>query len=436
MTILNIIKQLSETSKRTEKERILKDLGDSYTSYLLKEVFRLAYDPYIRFWIKKIPEHSYRENTFLSLDIVLFSELPRFYNRQVTGNEAINLLSHLLSATHKDDSDLIKLIIKKDLNCGVSESTINKIWPNLISTFKVMKCHNTIEHIKYPAIIQTKCDGMRCIIERHPDGESYTAYSSSGRQIEFGDHFNESVKVYMLPSERFDGELICIDETGKHLDRKTSNGIINSLLKKPETFPKDKLKLINFIVWDIEDHTNTVPYDNRFFNLKERFTSNRRNFKLIDWKIVDDESEAIEYFQNQLSMGNEGAILKNLDGTWQGKRVKHQGKLKDELEAELKVVGVIPHSKFPEWIGALIMETSDGVKFNVGTGYVFTDEFRSIVDHDSLIDKIYTVRFNDVITNKNDDSYDLFLPRLVEERFDKSNPDSMEIILSLKHEKI
>jgi hypothetical protein len=432
MTIYNIIKELSQTSKRTEKEAILNSNVDNF---LLKEVFRLAYDPYIRFWIKKIPEHTYRENTFLSLDIVLFSELPRLFNRQVTGNEAINLLSHLLSATHKDDSDLIKLIIKKDLNCGVSESTINKIWPNLISTFKVMKCHNTIEHIKYPAIIQTKCDGMRCIIERHPDGESYTAYSSSGRQIEFGDHFNESVKVYMLPSERFDGELICIDETGKHLDRKTSNGIINSLLKKPETFPEDKLKLINFVVWDIEDHTDNVPYNNRFFNLKERFTSNQRNFKLIDWKIVCYESEAIEYFQNQLSMGNEGAILKNLDGTWQGKRVKHQGKLKDELEAELKVVGIIPHSKFPELIGALIMETSDGVKFNVGSG--LTDELRSTLDHNSVIDRIYTVRFNDVITNKNDDSYNLFLPRLIEERLDKSTPDSMEIILSLKtNEKI
>lgn len=432
MTIYNIIKELSQTSKRTEKEAILNSNVDNF---LLKEVFRLAYDPYIRFWIKKIPEHTYRENTFLSLDIVLFSELPRIFNRQATGNEAINLLSHLLSATHKDDSELIKLIIKKDLDCGVSESTINKIWPKLIDTFKVMKCHNTIEHINYPAIIQEKCDGMRCIIERHPDGESYTAYSSSGRIIEFGDHFNESVRVYMNPSERFDGELICIGDDGKHLDRKTSNGIINSLLKKPETFPKDKLKLINFVVWDIEDHTNTVPYNNRFFNLKERFTSNQRNFKLIDWKIVDDESEAIEYFQNQLSMGNEGAILKNLDGTWQGKRVKHQGKLKDELEAELKVVGVIPHSKFPEWIGALIMETSDGVKFNVGSG--LTDELRSTLDHNSVIDRIYTVRFNDVITNKNDDSYNLFLPRLIEERLDKSTPDSMEIILSLKtNEKI
>ena len=432
MTIYNIIKELSQTSKRTEKEAILNSNVDNF---LLKEVFRLAYDPYIRFWIKKIPEHTYRENTFLSLDIVLFSELPRIFNRQVTGNEAINLLSHLLSATHKDDSELIKLIIKKDLDCGVSESTINKIWPKLIDTFKVMKCHNTIEHINYPAIIQTKCDGMRCIIERHPDGESYTAYSSSGRIIEFGDHFNESVRVYMNPSERFDGELICIGEDGKHLDRKTSNGIINSLLKKPETFPKDKLKLINFVVWDIEDHTDNVPYNNRFFNLKERFTSNQRNFKLIDWKIVWDESQATEYFQNQLSMGNEGAILKNLDGTWQGKRVKHQGKLKDELEAELKVVGIIPHSKFPELIGALIMETSDGVKFNVGSG--LTDELRSTLDHNSVIDRIYTVRFNDVITNKSDDSYNLFLPRLIEERLDKSTPDSMEIILSLKtNEKI
>ena len=432
MTIYNIIKELSQTSKRTEKEAILNSNVDNF---LLKEVFRLAYDPYIRFWIKKIPEHTYRENTFLSLDIVLFSELPRIFNRQVTGNEAINLLSHLLSATHKDDSELIKLIIKKDLDCGVSESTINKIWPKLIDTFKVMKCHNTIEHINYPAIIQTKCDGMRCIIERHPDGESYTAYSSSGRIIEFGDHFNESVRVYMNPSERFDGELICIGEDGKHLDRKTSNGIINSLLKKPETFPKDKLKLINFVVWDIEDHTNSIHYDNRFFNLKERFTSNQRNFKLIDWKIVWYESEATEYFQNQLSMGNEGAILKNLDGTWQGKRVKHQGKLKDELEAELKVVGIIPHSKFPELIGVLIMETSDGVKFNVGSG--LTDELRSTLDHNNVIDRIYTVRFNDVITNKNDDSYNLFLPRLIEERLDKSTPDSMEIILSLKtNEKI
>lgn len=445
MSILDIITAIAATPKRTEKIVILEANRDNY---LLKEVLRLAYDPNIRFWIKKIPTKLEFENDIsntLSLDIVLFSELGRIYNREVTGNAALGLLSHLLSVTSPDDSKLIELIIKKDLNCGISSATINKVWPNLIPEFNlIMKCHDSIEHIVYPAIAQLKCDGGRCIvhcIDKYSG--DYIAYSSSGMPIELGSTFNHYVACYMQDGEYFDGELVAFDETGKPLDRKASNGIVNKAIRG--TASMQELNSIRFITWDIIDLEGKIPYRGRFFELMARFkipieeqvqldiTHNR--FEIVESIVVGSQEGVFDFYQTQINKGLEGVIVKNLDNSfWQPKRVKHQGKMKDELECDIIIKGWEPHIKNPAMLGSFVLYALDSsgkeMIFNVGSG--ISADMRS-KNPEEYVGKVATVRFNKIVRNKKEpEKFTLYIPRIIEIREDKTEGDTVERILSLE----
>ena len=52
-SILSVLTRLADTTSRLEKEAILKE---NCTDPILKEAFRLALDPMVNFYIKKVPE--------------------------------------------------------------------------------------------------------------------------------------------------------------------------------------------------------------------------------------------------------------------------------------------------------------------------------------------------------------------------------------------
>ena len=403
-SVYDIIIELANTSKRNEKLAILEANRDNH---LLKESIRLAYDPNIKFWIKKIPsKRTYvRTNDCLSMDIVLFSELGRIYNRNLTGHAAIDLLIHLLSTTSEDNSKVIELIIKKDLDCGIAESTINKVWPKLIPEFKeIMKCHDSIEHIEYPAFAQTKCDGSRCIVECLDIDGDYIAYSSGGNPIDLGRTFRNYVRAFMKPGEKFDGELVMFDAANMPIDRKTSNGYVNKAIKGSISIVAREM--LRFIVWDIIDTSSTLSYKERFDELYDRIRPDLPpyggRFELVDSIIVNSQEEAFEFFELQISKGLEGAIIKNFEGVWKPKRVKYQGKIKAELECDVMITGWEPHIKHPEKLGSFFLtayseDKTQEMVFNVGSG--ISKDMRE-TNPEEFVGKVATIRFNQRVTNK------------------------------------
>lgn len=442
--VFNIISSLAGTTKRNEKIRILTEHKDNF---LLRSVFELAYNPYMNFWIKAIPDYVVGNGLYYSLSTAIY-DLSFLENRTYTGNAAIDFLQKMLSNLSVDDAKVIELIIKKDLNCGVSVATINAVWPKLIPEFKyIMKCHDSIEYIIYPAIAQVKYDGGRCIIQCiNDESGEYVAFSSSGRPIELGESLKKYVRLYMQSGEMFDGELIAYKD-GKPLDRKTSNGILSKALKG--TIESDELELLRFIAWDIIDETGTIPYVKRFSELSDRFGGRINIDELVEnifdkfcnlrivlaeSEIVNTQEEAFAFYELQLSKGLEGAVIKNYDGKWQGKRVKHQGKMKNELECDILIVSWEPHSKDKNKLGSFILSADDAngqtMYFNVGSG--ISADMRS-KDPKSFIGKIATVRYNSVVKNKKDPSkFTLYIPRIIEIRDDKTICDSVERILSLE----
>jgi hypothetical protein len=134
----------------------------------------------------------------------------------------------------------------------------------------------------------------------------------------------------------FDGELLVIAD-GKIVDRQTGNGILSKANKG--TISAKEAALVNATVWDMipfvyfSDGHCPVPYSTRFAKLQEFDLPEK--IHLVEHIVVDTLDAANTIFEEYLSKGQEGIILKDPKGVWEDKRAKHQIKFKGELECSL-----------------------------------------------------------------------------------------------------
>ena len=181
MSILSILNEIASTSKRTEKEKIL--LREKNNEEL-KNTFWAAYNPDITWWISKHPQilnYTTEEAFTLSFSIKLM--LDNVASRKVTGNSAIETYQNILSSLNKDDIEVLKRIIDRDLRCGVSVATINKTWKGLIPTYKFMLAETDPKNLVYPLQVETKVDGLRTHITKTFNNEIIIRKNYSDKRI-------------------------------------------------------------------------------------------------------------------------------------------------------------------------------------------------------------------------------------------------------------
>jgi ATP-dependent DNA ligase len=134
-------------------------------------------------------------------------------------------------------------------------------------------------------------------------------------------------------------------------------------------------------------------------------------------------------FEGYLADGQEGIILKDLNGEWENKRAKHQIKFKGELECDLEIVALEEGTgKYAGKLGAMVCRSrsEDGKVLTVSVGSGFNDDHRNNFWNirDTLVGKIVAVKYNMRIKNKLGEE-SLFLPIFVEVRDDKDVADSL-----------
>jgi DNA ligase-1 len=168
-----------------------------------------------------------------------------------------------------------------------------------------------------------------------------------------------------------------------------------------------------------------TPYKDRFAAIKN---INGKFVDVIPTKIVYSLDEAFKHYVDMTSHGIEGTVIKNPKAIWEDKTSKDQIKLKIEAEVDLIVRGFNPgNGKNAHLFGSIAAESSDGkLRVNV-SGISDKDRERINNEREEWIDKkIITVRANSIM--ESNDVAALFLPRLVEERLDKSEADDFEKI--------
>ena len=443
--VVEIIKELRSTSSRNEKESILLANKDNE---ILKKVFYLAYDPSINFYIKSIPyEDSWKHGEYFEYDEneefeIMFDVLETIYSRELTGNKAISFLTGVLSERSTEMQELVCNIVKKDLDCGVQTTTINKIWKGLITEPPYLSytlfSEKLIKNFKLPCYSQIKLDGLYADVFVMRDSVSYR--SRSGINCKFKLPHNVEEKLMGLITDPEVGFVLHCealvrkdDSFTEFEERKIGNGYLNSDESDP-----DKVVIVLWDVVGIDEYDNrksTEDYIERF-NLVENIVEyvDTPHIQMVESRFCNTTQELIDHFVEARYKGMEGTVIKSPKLKWKDGKVKDGLKLKNEFVVEMKIIGFQEHSKKHGQVGAIFVESEDGVvKCKVGSGLTDAQRKKFFLTQDDMIGKIVTVRGNDLVTNElKQDQYSIFLPRFVEVRDDKSVADTFDKIMATK----
>jgi DNA ligase 1 len=434
-TFSQYISLLNESNSRLYKEATLKEIVVEDSNFL--QLLKMTYSPEYVYGIKKVEMPSTFGHHNLSEQWGLVGALLySLTSRSKTGNSARDDITTFLSTILEEEAIVFCNLLKGDLRCNVSTSSINNVFPGTIPEYPYMRCSlmkgSNVDSFDWSKGIysQEKADGMFANIE-FKTRDDIKITSRNGTLFHNGEfkNFLEDFMKVAVSGNLYNGELLVI-RAGNPLPREIGNGILNSVLKGG-SFENGDVPL--YMVWDVIPLDVVVAgvhdevYSSRFERVK-RLSSIL--IKPIETKIVYSLEEAYEHYTSLTLCGLEGTVIKNPVGIWKDGTSKDQIKLKVEAEVDLVVKGTNPgNGKNEKYFGSLICESSDGnVQVNVSG---FKDEMRKEI-HENIEDwvgKIITVRANSLMkSTKQGEPNRLFLPRFVEKRLDKTEADTIEKI--------
>jgi len=435
-----ILTEIRSTTSKNTKQAILereRDAGNEQLKYL----FEVCYSPKINFFTTVIPAYTNIREIYTATDAVqLLVETTA--SRKKTGQAASDYIAFVLSQTVKEDAPIVESVIKRDLECGVQTTTINKVWKNLILDLPYcgysLFSKDKLKKLKGKLASECKADGLFTNIMVYDNCVEYMSRSSKPLKFSLPRYKEQSLSdacsvPYVLTAEAL---VKVLDEQGvwdgkSVLDRKTGNGMLNR-----NEVPKE---LIVFKVWDVislEDFNNrksTIPYHERRSGLISILkVSGLMGNTFIIPETVECKGmiDVLKHFVKMRKEGEEGTIVKTWDMPWSDTKTTKGLKLKAVFEAEYKITGYYPHEKKPNWLGGFNVETEDClIKFNCGGG--FSDEERQEfwTNRDKMLGGILTIAGNSIETSRTKDTYSIFLPRCIEYRIDKTKANTYDEVL-------
>jgi len=415
-----IIRILEDHSSRLNKEAIIESEA-KFDNTELFEGFKLALSPYITFGVKQVPTHGGPDGQGLPWEA--FKELCHLLQtRQLTGDEARNAIELALSASTKSQwNDWYRRILIKDLRCGVSEKTVNKVKKGAIPVFECMLAHDGANHEKKITgvkLLEPKLDGVRCITIIDYDARTVTMYSRNGKILENFSHITDSLLAHIDDFERsyvLDGEIIST----------SFQALMKQVHRKDNVQANDAVLMLFDIIPLSEFQTGKSTLGQRrrsklLASMKPTF-ERVGNIGVIPQTEVDldgyvGELQFKEFNQTAIEEGYEGIMIKDPDAKYECKRSASWLKMKPFIEVSLAVTATEEGTgRNAGKLGALVCEGEDDgktISVNVGSGFTDSDRDEFWGDRDDLIGQIVEVRA-DAITQNQDGTYSLRFPRFL-----------------------
>jgi len=389
---------------------------------------RLALDPMITFGLKQIPEKQDEDGPGLSwndFNVVV----ERLRNRNLTGNAARDAVDALISqATQTEWNGWYRRILIKDLRCGTSEKTINKVVEKkyaqyAIPVFGCQLAHDSANHeskVSGKKLIEVKLDGVRVITIVRSDGR-VDMFSRNGKELANFPHIAEQISnvIKQKGSSKsmdvvLDGEIMSssFQDLMKQVHRKDNVEAGDAVLNLFDVLPledfekgiynKDQTTRSSMVKFWVETNQALLP--------NVTYVAN----ELVDLDTDKGQARYKEINAKAIEGGYEGIMLKDPNAGYECKRSASWLKLKPFIEVSLAIVEVEEGTgKNVGKLGAFVCEGEDDgklIRVNVGSG--FSDDNRSTywTGRNNLIGNIVEVRA-DAVTQNQDGSYSLRFPR-------------------------
>lgn len=436
ITVTEILNQLRATTKKNEKESIIKANVDHPG---LRQTFEVAYSKELNFFVRGF-KPAYCRGGALSLGYSIDLLVEHIAGRVYTGDEARRYMETLVS--NCEEPETLLAIINRDLECGVQSTITNKVWKDLITeppyqSYTLFK-PDLLRKFNYKgAFSDEKMDGLYADIMVWPEQVVYR--SRSGKELNFRapEELEKRLRAEAAVAGPFvaHGEGLVLDDSYPDgiQPREIGNGYLN---QGPEDIDRERVLLV---VWDIVTMAEYVARKSKVDYTDRRQATQAlvdlvkfpSNFRMVKGRPINSMKEAIAHFIEMRKLKREGTVIKEAKMPWGDNKTKKGVKLKNEFDVDLVVVATIPHKKDPNLIGALVCQTRDGL-LETGVGSGLTDSLRK-EKPEFFIGRIVTVKANDITDSESKDLQSLFLPRLfdkfVEIRFDKTKANSLQEVI-------
>ena len=193
-----------------------------------------------------------------------------------------------------------------------------------------------------------KLDGVRA----YWDGEAL--WSRAGHRFVVPDWF-----VADFPSTHLDGEL--------WLGRGQFESVSAAVRRyQPQ---QSEWQEIRFMVFDLPQ--SSAPFSDRVTELKQLLAPiNTPYLAMVEQQRLTDNIALAQLLDEVEAGGGEGLMLRHQDSYYQAGRNQGLLKLKQFQDAEATVVAHLPgQGKYQGALGALVVETPDGRRFRLGSGF-------------------------------------------------------------------
>ncbi len=417
----DIIAQLEADNSKLAKQAILKTALEEGIPEFFEGVC-MALDPLVTFGVKQVPERT-DVLTGQGLDWDSFKFLAnQLINRELTGHAARDAIVLAMGvATTEQWNGFYRRILIKDLRCGMSEKTVNKVAPGTVPVFTCSLAHDSANHEKKMVgkkQIEVKLDGVRVLAVCKAG--KVELFSRNGKQFHNFPHIIKEIEAVLerKPSPYdcvLDGEVMSKDfqDLMKQVHRKDGKAATDSVLHlfdfiplkdfleggwdKPQTYRSNLVKYWVLENEDLLEHVQACEWEE------------------VDLSTDEGNKRFVELNKTAVDGGYEGVMIKDVDAPYQCKRTHAWLKAKPFIEITLTVVDVEEGTGRNEGrLGAVIVEgEDDGYNYRLNCGSGFTDAQRDEywTERASLIGQLIEIRADARTKSQDSDTYSLRFPR-------------------------
>ena len=393
----SFINEMKESSSGNYKIETIKKHSDSE---FLQKIFNYTYNPYKKYNVtskncKKNSELLGHANTYGSI----FTLLDDLANRVCTGHNAIANVNRFILENIQYE-DLIFNIIDRDLKMGASTSSINKVIPGCIPTFKVALANpynpKRTDFVNEEWFGSRKLDGVRCICRK--ENGVVTFLSRSGK--EFLTLGKLEFEIKDIPGDFIlDGEICMVDENGNE----DFQGIMKQIRKKNHQIDNPKFFVFDYLTLEeFDNQTGTTllreRLSNGYDNLPLTINSDRIQFLLQE--LISNEGQFTEMAKDAEEAGFEGIMVRKNVG-YEGKRSHNLLKVKKFHDAEYTVLDAINGNirwtengkqVERECLSSIIIEHK-GCRVSVGSGFSKEQREMYYESPQDIIGKTVTIQY-------------------------------------------
>jgi DNA ligase-1 len=423
------IRGVSATSGKAE---ILEQNRDND---VLKSLLFLTYNPFLVYNIKKIPKHtpddSRHDEYSAAKNLLDFIQLlKKLKDRIITGNEAIDTIQEFFSKCNEREYEWYSKVIRKDLKIGLADKGINRVFPALIPAYDVLLAEKlelvdlgldtptALKTIPQNIIEEYKLDGMRLNIFVYPD--EVVIRTRNGKVVYGYQNLAEEAQKKLPCNHVYDGELMSREFENTVARNAEDNSLtepsrecFSDLMTSAFSLDNNKDGVFNLFdvltieEWNARQCTHTLRERKQW--IKDNLMGvSYDNIKIVPWSkefhrdSEQDRADMVDLFHRFLTLGYEGAMLKDFDAYYEFKRSKSLLKMKYMLSIDLEILDVYEGdkgSKYEGMLGGVYCEYR-GNQLGVGSGW--SDSERQLYwEHpELLVGKTIEIQYQSETQNK------------------------------------